>query len=398
MDDITKHNSKINEITTDLTEEIKSLNTLRNLKAIIESNSLTEKIQLDIDTLVLTNFKNTELQKLKIEILSIYETLEKETRTFYGFTYATLAEKNKAEQEYKKISLLRKKAENANNDINLRKNILAKINSMSFTIKNIAPILYDIDVICRTFHGFTYNSINELETAVNEKSTLEEFIKIDEILDKTREIYAIINIKNKVTEIKKHNYSNIEIKNYIKKIDAKISKIEAELKKYNNKTYSSLEYVQTIKEEVYYVESEAAKFDLLSRESLKLFLELMALREFKTEEAQLIIKDYRKQFIAMEDKEIIKEEKTQKEIQKKKKRTRLKIAIGIQIATFIGLIPSIVAIAIGGFSLHGTAFGLGIAGVLIFAFSVPFCLGYILYYNISNGIDFVKNKTKSIFK
>ncbi|MGL4654389.1 MAG: hypothetical protein ACRCWM_00675 [Sarcina sp.] len=390
MDNNSKEN-KINEITMDLTEDLRSLNTLRQLKAQLNSNGITEKLQMDIDTLTLTKFHNEELQKLKEEILNIYDSLETTARTFYGFTYASLAEKNKAEAEYKEIANLKKIADTAGTNIEIRKDIINKIQNMKFTIKNIAPMLYDIDISCRTFNGFTYNSITEVESALFEKNMLDEFIKIDEILDETREIYAILNIQKKVAEIKKHNYSNLEIKNYIKKIDDKLLKIENELKIYKDKRYSSLEYVQTIKDEVYYIETEAYKFDLLSKDGLKLFLELMSLKQFKSDEAKSIIEDYRHQFITMEDKEIVKEEKIEKGIQRKKKKTKLKIAIGVQIATFLGLIPSIVAM----FSGH---FALGLFGSLIFAFSLPFCLGYIAYYNISNGVEFIKTKTKSFFK
>ncbi|WP_297522456.1 hypothetical protein [uncultured Clostridium sp.] len=390
--------SNPNEITMDLTEDIKSLNTLRNLKAELDSNGISKKIQLDIDTLILTNFKNEELQKLKTEIISSYNSLETEARTFYGFTYATLIEKNKAEVEYKEISNLKKLAESSNEDITTRKNILNKINNMTFTIKNIAPLLYDVDIACRTFHNFTYNSISEVEAAIHEKNILNEFIKIDEILDETREIYAIINIKKKVTDIKKYSYSNLEIKNYIKKIDIKIEKIEKELKCYKGSTYSSLEYVQTIKDEIYYIETEAYKFDLLSKDGLKFFLELMSLKQFETDEAKLIIEDYRHQFITMEDKEIVREEKLEKGIIKKKKKIKLKIAIGVQIATFIGLIPSIIAVVVGVLSGTHIAFAIGLSGILVFAASLPFCLGYIAYYNLSNGINYIKDKSKSIFK
>ncbi|MGL5574177.1 MAG: hypothetical protein ACRDCW_01265, partial [Sarcina sp.] len=228
MDNIPDTN-KINEITMDLTEDIKSLNTLRILKAEIKSNGITEKLQMEIDTLTLTNFKNEELQKLKNEILSLYDSLESTARTFYGFTYATLADKNRAEIEYKEIANLKKLADNANEDINTRKDILNKLHNMKFTIKNIAPMLYDIDISCRTFNGYTYNSIKEAENAIYEKNLLDEFIKIDEILNETREIYAILNIKKKITEIKQNEYTNLEVKNYVKKIDTKISEIENEL-------------------------------------------------------------------------------------------------------------------------------------------------------------------------
>lgn len=390
MDD-TSNQNKINDITMDLTEDINALNTLRKLKAEIQSNGITEKLQMDIDTLTLTKLKNEELQKLKCEILDLYENLETTARTFYGFTYATLKDKNKAEAEYKEIANLKKLADTANENIPIRKDILNKIQNMKFTVKNIAPMLYDIDLSCRTFHGFTYNSIKEVENAIYEKNMLNEFIKIDEILDETREIYAILNIKKKILEIKQHNYSNLEIQNYIKKIDTKILKIENELKIYNGRNYSSLEEVQTIKDEIYYIETEAYKFDLLSKDGLKLFLELMSLKQFETDEAKNIIENYRHQFITMEDKEIVKDQKIEKGIQKKKKKTKLKIAIGVQIATFLGLIPSIVAMVSGNFVL-------GLFGVLIFAFSIPFCFGYIAYYNISNGVNFLKDKTKSFFK
>ena len=390
MDDISNKDN-INEMTTDLTKDLQSLNTLRTLKNEIQSNGITEKVQMDIDTLTLTSFKNEELQSLKKEILKIYDNLEESARTFYGFTYATLSDKNKAEVEYKEIARLKNLADNAGENFNLRVDILNNINNMTFTIKNIAPLLYDIDVSCRTFNGFTYNSINELEKAIYEKNMLSEFIKIDEILDETREIYAISNIKKKINEIKKHSFSNLEVKKYLEKIEDKLLKIEDELKTYNGKMYSSLEYVQKIKDEVYYIETEAYKFDLLSQDGLKFFLELMSLKQFETDEAKNIVENYRQQFITMEHKEIAKEKRIDKAIEKKKRKFKLKIAIGVQIATFIGLIPSIVGMVSGHFPL-------GLFGALIFVFSLPFCLGYIAYYNITNGVDYVKAKTRSFFK
>ena len=57
MDDISNKDN-INEMTTDLTKDLQSLNTLRTLKNEIQSNGITEKVQMDIDTLTLTSFKN----------------------------------------------------------------------------------------------------------------------------------------------------------------------------------------------------------------------------------------------------------------------------------------------------------------------------------------------------
>lgn len=392
MSDIFKEQNNINEITSDFSKDMLALQTLRDLKAKIEADGVTSSMQHDIDTLILTSFDNTELQKIKSEILNLYNKLEKEARTFFGFTYASIDEKIIAEAEYKEIASLRNKALNAGDDILLRKKILNKINNMSFHMKNAAPLLYDIDLACRTYNGFTYNSMSDIDSAMNELTLIDEFIKIDEILDNTKEISAIINIRAKVNEIEKHNYSNSEIKKRLKSINQKLNSLDNDLKHFNGVRYSSLEEVKIIQDELYYIDTETYKFDMLSKDGLKFFLELMSLREFQSDEAKSKIEKYRLEYFNLEDNEIKHVKSEMKISNRNKKRTKLRIAIGIQIFTTALFIASFFA----------TSFWVVTPAAIVFGLSLAYLILYSIYYNVYKGVEYVhdafNSKIKSKFK
>lgn len=380
--------NNINEITSDFNKDMLALASLRDLKSRLEADGITKSTAHDVDTLVLTSFDNIELQKIKSEILDFYNKIEKEARTFFGFTYATIDDKIIAEAEYKEISSLRNKAQNAGYDILLRKKILNKINNMSFHMKNAAPLLYDIDIACRTYNSFTYNSMADLDSAMHELTLVDEFVKIDEILDNTNDISAVINIKSKVREIKKNKYSNSDINKRLNSITKKLEKLEYDLRLYDGVRYSSLEEAKIVEDELYYIETEAFKFDMLSRDGLKFFLELMSLREFQSNAAKNKIDKYRNDFLRLETKQIEKVKYEQKIVTRNKKKTKLKISVGASITTFILLIASL-------FSMNGFVIA---AGALVFVASLLFLLFYSIYYNVSRGVEFVQDKFNSTFK
>lgn len=380
--------NNINEITSDFNKDMLALASLRDLKSRLEADGITKSTAHDVDTLVLTSFDNIELQKIKSEILDFYNKIEKEARTFFGFTYASIDDKIIAETEYKEISSLRNKAQNAGYDILLRKKILNKINNMSFHMKNAAPLLYDIDIACRTYNGFTYNSMADLDSAMHELTLVDEFVKIDEILDNTKDISAVINIKSKVREIKKNKYSNSDINKRLNSITKKLEKLEYDLRSYDGVRYSSLEEAKTVEDELYYIETEAFKFDMLSRDGLKFFLELMSLRGFQSNAAKNKIDKYRNDFLRLETKQIEKVKYEQKIVTRNKKKTKLKISVGASITTLILLIASL-------FSMNGFIIA---AGALVFIASLLFLLFYSIYYNVSRGVEFVQDKFNSTFK
>ena len=388
MSDTLNNSNSDNDTTSNLNKEVISLQSLRDLKARIESNGINITIQNEIDMLTLTSYDNIELQKLKTEILNIYNFLEKNARTFLSFTYSNISEKQKAEYEYREIIKIKDLAQNPTNNLETRKNILNRINTMSYSVKNIGSTLYDIDIACKTYNGQIYKSLNDVSSAMHEGTLLDEFIKIDEILNETREVSAIMNIKNKFKNIKSHNYSNVNIKKRISSISFKLSEIERELKHYDGKHYTSFELVKEAQDEMYYIESEAFKFDLLSKDGLQFFLELMSLREFKSESGKETIEKYRYEFLMLEDKEDEKVIKQDKVSIKKRKKIKFKIAAITQVATLGFLLYSPFTIN----SIFKLELGLFPPALLIFIVSLPICSGYMIYYKISNGVDSIKNK------
>lgn len=378
----------INDITADFTQDLIALNTLRELKAKLEADGIDTSVKHQIDTLVLTSFDNVELNKLKSEILETYNKMEKESRSFFGFLYATIDDKLIAQAEYNEISKMRTKAQNAGYDILLRKNILNQMHNMSYHMKNAAPLLYEIDIACRTLNGSTYNSMSDLENALKELSLVDEFIKIDEILDNTKDITAIINIKSKVKDIKKHSYSNSDINERLKSINKKLENLEYELKFFNGRRYSSLEDVKVAQDELYYIEIESHKFDLLTRDGLKFFLELMSLKEFKSIDAKNLIEKYRNEFISLNNKEILKVTQEEKLLVRKKRKRTLKIIGALQIITFIGFIASFFSSS--WFIITGASIIVGTCAVSLIFYSI--------YYGFSKIVDFFQDKFESKFK
>lgn len=167
-----------NEATTNLNKAVQKLRSLKTLKSQIESNALTKKEHYELDALLLINFENPELEKLRKEILNLYNSKEQNSRTFLDYVYPTIAEKEEAEKEFNEIQNIKNLAKHSFN-LNERKEILNKISTISFSNKNISAQLYEIDIICRTFNGNTYESIAELEKGLSEKDKLPEFIKIN---------------------------------------------------------------------------------------------------------------------------------------------------------------------------------------------------------------------------
>lgn len=391
----TPSDSHENDITTNLTNEIQALHTLRNLKAKLEAYGITDDVQHNIDTLMLTTYDNIELQNIKSEIIEKYNLLEKDYRTFLNFTYPSISDKKNAKLQYTEITELKKRS--MQNDLSLaeRQEILFKINNMSFVIQNIAPTLYEIDTNCKTYRGKLYSSFDDLTSAIDEEAYLEEFIKIDEILDEIKEASSIYNIRRKISEIEKHSYHNEDIKNKISDIKIKLDLLENDFKTFNGKRYSSVEEVENIKDELYYIETEAYKFDLLSKDGLKLFLELMSLRQFESEEAKEILNTYRNEYLQMNDIEVAKETKTQKEIFKAKKKKKLKIFTALPAITFAALILTVISGFFAGFSIIWPF--IATAG-LLFGLSIPLAIFYAIYYNVTNGVDLAKEKLNSFTK
>ncbi|MGL5821646.1 MAG: hypothetical protein ACRCYE_08460 [Sarcina sp.] len=384
-----------NDITTNLTNEIQALHTLRNLKAQLESYGITDEVQHNIDTLMLTTYDNVELQNIKSEIIEKYNSLEKDYRTFLNFTYPSISDKKKAKLQYDEIIELKKRSINNTLSLDERQEILYRINNMSFMIQNIAPILYEIDTNCKTYNGKLYSSLDDLNSAITEEAYLEEFIKIDEILDEIKEASSIYNIRRKIVEIEKHTYHNSDIKNKIADIKIKLDLIENEFKTFNGKKYSTIEEVENIKDELYYIDTEAYKFDLLSKDGLKLFLELMSLRQFQSDEAKEILSSYKNQYIQMKDIEVTRETKTQKEILKAKKKKKLKIFTTLPAITFAALMLTVISGFFAGFSIIWPF--IATTG-LLFGLSIPLAIFYAIYYNVSNGVDLAKEKFDSLTK
>lgn len=380
-----------NEITADLTKEIEKLHSLSRLKANIETSGITDSIQNEIDLLILTTFENTELNKIKNDILNIYNQHEKESRTFFGYVYPDISQRKQAEIEYIEIKSLKNLAENTF-DINDRKQILDKINNMSFTNKNISSFLYEIDIICRTFNGTTYKSLDELKIALSEKKQLNEFIQISEVLDQKIEISAIINIKRKFNEIKKHKYLNNDINKYITEIDSKLSKLERNVKNINGRTYSTLEEVQKIQEELYYIDNETYKFDMDTRVGLELFLELMSIRTFFSIEAKEKLNEYKNNYLNFENEYIQEKKLIEKESKKLQKRKKFKIA---KISSIVSVVSFIFSI----FMLFNVNTGLGISLICFSLILALVSIIYMIYYKTTIFIDYsintIKHKTNN---
>lgn len=305
--DNTPYNSDINtlftsknETTTDLNKSVQKLRSLKSLKAQIEADKLTEKNHYELDALLLITFENTELEKLRKEILNVYNTKEQNSRTFLDYIYPNIQDRKKAEEEFNEIEKLKNIAKNTFN-INERKEILNKINTMTFINKNISSYISEIDTICRTFNGYIYKSIDELEKGLSEEDKLPEFIKIKELLDEHLEISALINIEREFKEIQKFNFSNLDIKNCISEISSKLNSIENKLKNINGRYYESLEEVEKIQNELYYINNESFKFDMNTKDGLSLFLELMSFRDFLSIEAKEKIQEYQTQYIKLND-------------------------------------------------------------------------------------------------
>ncbi|MGL4740645.1 MAG: hypothetical protein ACRC41_07550 [Sarcina sp.] len=391
----TPTDSHKNDITTNLTNEIQALHTLRNLKAQLEAYGITEELQHNIDTIILTTYDNIELQNIKAEIIEKYNSLEKDYRTFLNFTYPSISDKKNAQLQYNEIIKFKKRS--IQNDLSLeeRQEILYKINNMSFIIQNIAPTLYEIDTNCKTYNGKLYSSFDELTSAIAEEAYLDEFIKIDEILDEIKEASSIYNIRRKISEIEKHSYHNTDIKNKISDIKIKLDLIENEFKTFNGKRYSTIEEVENIKDELYYIDTEAYKFDLLSKDGLKLFLELMSLRQFESNEAKEILNTYRSEYMQMKDIEIAKETKTQKDVLKAKRKKKLKIFTLLPAITFTALMLTVISGFFAGFS---TIWPFIATAGLLFGISIPIAIFYAIYYNITNGVDLAKEKLSSLTK
>lgn len=298
--DINKLFTSKNETTTDLNKSVQKLRSLKALKAQIEADELTEKNHYELDALLLITFENTELEKLRKEILNVYNTKEQNSRTFLDYVYPNIQDRKKAEEEFNEIEKLKNIAKNTFN-INERKEILNKINTMTFINKNISSYISEIDTICRTFNGYIYKNIDELEKGLSEEDKLPEFIKIKELLDEHLEISALINIEREFKEIQKFNFSNLDIKNCISEISSKLNSIENKLKNINGRYYESLEDVEKIQNELYYIDNESFKFDMNTKDGLSLFLELMSFRDFLSIEAKEKIQEYQTQYIKLND-------------------------------------------------------------------------------------------------
>lgn len=382
------------EITADLTKEVETLHTLTRIKATLETSGIVDNIQNDIDLLLLNNFENEGLNKLKNEILDLYNSLEKEARTFSGIVYATIEEKKQAEKEYRDIYRLKKIAQSTLN-INERKKILEKINSMGFVNKNIAPLLFEVDTACKTYNDVHYNTFEELEIALEEQNQLKEFIKLSEILDEKIQISAIINIKRKVSEIKKHTFINPEINKCIADITAKLHVLETEAKNFNGRHYSTLEEVQKVQDELYYIDTESYKFDMNKKEGLELFLELMSLKDFETLEAREKLNEYKNTYSILE-----KEYNVQLKVQNKKntlikKKKKLNIIFYSHIATIIALSISIaVFIASGNFISTAILVFFSILEGILFTSNII----YWIYYKTICLTNSLSDKIKSKFK